>query len=135
MARTFFYCSAGLLCLMMAYNLGAQDAIAQSKVNCIAGGNGVFATESTFYSHTGEAYRIDGGSPESLAWEHLPNNSLPIAVQDIQILDRGWLSSNAGEVYVLFGGGTGWVLAPPFPGCNPTKADHTSWGGLKSMFK
>ena len=62
-ARTFFYVCAGLLCLAVAYHLGATSATAQAP------GNPVVAAEpGLVYTANGDAYARSGFIPSTFTF-------------------------------------------------------------------
>lgn len=70
-AKRFFYVSAGLLCLSLAYHLGSQNAIAQSTkpghVRLVVGtGTGVSST-AWVLTDTDDVYAINESSAPTVA--------------------------------------------------------------------
>jgi hypothetical protein len=80
-AKAFFFVCLGLLCIVVAYHVGAQSASAQAP------GNPVVCTDPTgvVYTSNGDAYQF--GGPSNPIWLRLGNvfSGGPVSAQGISI--------------------------------------------------
>lgn len=64
MAKRFFFVSAGILCLALAYHFGAESATAQAPSNpVVAANNGNYV-----FTANGDVYRPVTGPPDASSW-------------------------------------------------------------------
>ena len=134
MARRFFFVCLGILCLVCAYQLGADRARADWDAN--APGEIVGGGQRLWFTRDGEAWRL---LETSMTWERQdPALDLPVPASEVKFMDN---VSGAGifmittEDVAWFAGGAGpWEQIGPFPGAPvPLKTD--SWGKVKDRYR
>jgi len=123
-ARAFLLVCAGLLCLALAYHLGAQSARAQAPAGLRMMGPGLVLSGGSVYQ------LVPGGW---LAWTNLP----PVSPTDMIYFSGDYAITVAGEGW--YGGGSGpagpsqWVSLGTVPG-GSTPAQGISFGQLKAKY-
>jgi len=131
-AKVFFFVSAGLLCLALAYHLGAQSAVAQSgvasvgEINWNSGAMFSAVQGRTIYA-VGVPNPPDNGFPVQV-FPPVPGTSPIIAVD---AFSNGALLEN-GDVYIK--GSGGWTLKGNLFGA-PTPALQQTWGATKARYR
>jgi hypothetical protein len=131
-AKRFFYVCAGLLCLALAYHLGAMSATAQS---------GVLDASEVSYSYgtipgvvvNRMMYEAHGNPPDPFtlsltASAPVPGTS-PIVAMDA--VGRGVILAN-GDYYLWHDGG--WDLRGNMVGL-ATAATRSTWGSVKARYR
>src|SRR5262249_27583235 len=129
-AKRFFYLSAGLLCLALAYHLGAQSAKAQGQTVEIAGVN----VEESTPGYAGTVGRIISTFPYT-GTEPVPGTSPIVAVA----YNRGNVYAELanGDCYVNCAsscGNPGWVRVGNVFG-KTTPATQETWGEIKARYR
>jgi len=121
-ARAFFFVCAGLLCLALAYHLGARSAGAQgggAGYDCIQFDDGV-------------AFAVIGGYSYA-AWDGGRLDCVPVPVPGRAVACRG-------EQVVLDNGQywefqiDRWRLVNTLPFSGPTPAAQPTWGQVKAKY-
>jgi hypothetical protein len=130
-ARAFFFVCAGLLCLALAYHLGARSAGAQSGggVECAAvDGSALYAVINRYVYH-----RDPGAGDWQIrlyASEPIPGASRVMACGAYHVI----LEDGSLYVWDGVGGGSGsWRLEQQFP-TGATPAQSISIGQLKAKY-
>jgi len=137
MARKFFQVCAGLLCLVLAYHLGAQRAAAQSGATI--DGAGIAWCQSGGGVTCGAALRATGviGRTFHYVWDNgvvgtfpepVPGTGRVIATDGL----AGAVVLENGDV--LHYTGSGWALVGNLFG-GPTATHSETWGGLKARYR
>ena len=110
-ARRFFYVCAGLLCLALAYHLGATTATAgrpSTRLQCVAvSSGGSYAVKDRYL------YKVHFPNPIYQFTAPVPGLSEPIACGANEVGNPSVILDN-GEVWSWDGGG-GWMLSGTFP--------------------
>jgi len=70
LAKRFFFVSAGILCLALAYHFGATSATAQSTGNPVVG---MIGGASAAITANGDVYELDGSGNFSGNWHRASN--------------------------------------------------------------
>ncbi|GJM43335.1 MAG: hypothetical protein DHS20C21_01770 [Gemmatimonadota bacterium] len=131
MAKRFMHVSVGVLCLVIAYQLGAERARAEwdgdspgQLVGMVSNGSSalVFSRSGGAWSASNDAGWI---GPDASA-------ELPIPIADIAMLDD-WTIVTKNDVLWMHRKGE-WVNHGPFPG-GPVSLEAKSWGDAKAEFK
>ncbi len=120
-AKTFLFVCAGLLCLAIAYHLGARSAGAQapSGVECVNvdGGRG-------FAVIGGYSYMVDDTGVSRIP--------VPVPGRAVACLFQTALLDN-GQVWT-YAEGEGWTLRGTLPFGSPVPAARPSWGQVKAKY-
>jgi hypothetical protein len=136
MTKRILYLSLSLLCLVAAYQLGADRARAEWDGNApgqILGG--AFAAGGPWIAFTsdGEAWSVT----PAVGWTRYQDLDLPVSASEVKFLDSN------GEVFVLITAddvaweyvmGVGWFELGPFPG-GPVPLKAESWGKVKDRYR
>lgn len=132
MARKFFYVCAGLLCLMLAYHLGARNATAQAGTGWFISGVGSGSAYVTTAS--GDVWRYVPG----IGWLNDLGNifGAESGGRSIVSLIPGEVVTSTGEVWFSSGGVPygQWINAG-VPPLGPTSAQQETWGALKGRYR
>lgn len=124
-AKRFFYVSAALLCLALAYHLGAVNAEGQTPSFRILN-HGV-----PFVAVGETVYTLDavGG------WHPYTNNTYPpVPVSSLVVLGGSFAITQAGEGWVCNGNTGVWTSYGAIPG-GGTSAQQQSWGQVKARYR
>ncbi len=135
-ARTFFYVSVGILCLVVAYSVGAQVARADFEQRQ---GSIVGFSSGTILRRDGTLWHIHpGAEPSTAEWlqDGAECGQLPpgVTINDIVFWDYyniittadvGWLRQNACN---------GWVSAGPIP-TPPVGVQSRTWSNTKRSYR
>lgn len=140
MAKKFAYLSFGVLCLVVAYQLGAARVRADWRGEdvpglIVAGGGG----GSLWLNRTGEVWDLGGGCGGIPGWCLRKDLSagFPVPLSEIKFFE-----SPGGDVFVLItNNDDGWTWYPsggwqgpyPFPGA--VSVENSSWGDIKGRYK
>jgi hypothetical protein len=128
MARRFFYISLGILCLVAAYQLGAERARAdwdQESPGVIWGQSGRW-----FVTASGEAW--EGSYVHE--WQRHPEFDLPIPATEVKFYAGRSILLTKDEVLWEQDPGGQWVEVGPFPG-GPVTSPSGSWGKVKESYR
>ena len=129
MTKRFFYASAGILMLAIAYHLGAISATAQTSslieaANCYDVPGIVYEPKLAVINHV--VYALGGSGPVVSIADPIPGTARAIAVGN-----HGVILEN-GEIW-SHDSGT-WQLQGVFP-VGPTPARAESFGRLKARYR
>jgi hypothetical protein len=138
MARNFFYISAGMLMLALAYHFGASTAAAQGANLLCAAANQDGSTNWAVDSNGAlyEQTRNDAGSGPWYPIRTIPVTSKPVALSVFPSTagDTAFaLFAEDGTVYAWVGWQGSYTTSNVFSG-GPTPAQHESWGQVKSRY-
>ena len=132
MAKQFAFICFGVLCLAVAYHLGARSAMADWVGPGSGNVAGVVSRSGGFvaWSVTGEAWTID-----QRGWERdLELYDLPVPASEVKVIAGG---HSGGLVLITVddraydhGGSIGWIDVGQYPG-SPVGLEGGSWGSLK----
>ena len=137
MAKRFFYICTGLLCLVIAYQIGAEGARAEWDGNApgyVLGG--AFAEGGPWIGFTsvGEAWSITPAA----GWIRRADMDLPVAASEIKFLDSNGelfiLITTADDAWESADNGLGWFQIDSFPG-GPITIENESWGETKARWR
>lgn len=136
MAKRFMYVSVGVLCLVVAYQVGARDARADwgnfGQISGVTPGSST-QQDFLFVSSAGEAWMR-----EYAGWIRRADLDLPVPASDVKFLegmgqgDSYVLVTNDDSIWVWFSGE--WEPSDPLPG-GPVSLDEQSWGKTKAGFR
>jgi hypothetical protein len=131
MAKRFFYVSFGILCLVAAYQLGAEQARADwdsTTSGVVVGGGG-----EVWYARDGVAWQLSSDD----TWRRWPEADLPVPFSGVTFFDQEYngdpVRVTAGDEVWFWQAGA-WQLADPFPG-GPVSLDGASWGKVKVGYR
>jgi hypothetical protein len=129
MAKRFFYTSLGILCLVAAYQLGAERARADwdpAATGAVAGGDHLY-----WFSAAGEAWSVSSGG-----WQRETARDLPIPASQVQFLfmDAAEASLVTTDDVGWYWTAGSWASIGPFPG-GPVSLDGASWGSVKGGYR
>ncbi len=128
MSRKFFYVCAGLLCLAVAYQLGAQNARASGVLSWAGLGASACGIDAAGHLF---AMERDGGPVK--VWSYSPPvNGDVVAVESAG--DAAYIVKANGDVYRAFVSGQ-WVLTGNIMSGGPTPANRNTWGDLKAWHR
>jgi hypothetical protein len=132
MARKFFFIGAGILCLALAYNLGARSATAQAVG---LGAPGIFWTYGGYTYWTGAVNR-------SFVWAANAGNSTPHTIPDpipgTSPVAATMMSDYVTAVLLANGDMFTWNGAWQFKGnlvAQATPAAQETWGSVKARYR
>jgi hypothetical protein len=137
MAKRFFYLSLGILCLVAAYQLGAERARADWDLQSpgqIVGANG---PGESVYTADGTAWFVDpngGGWIRASDYQPLWDLDLPVPAEDVKFLSASVLITKTDEAWWFGWGPDEWQYVGPFPGA-PVPVEKGSWGSIKGRFR
>ena len=125
MARKFFYVCAGLLCLALAYHLGARSATGQTTA----------VIEGVSVSNDGLSAAVNGSYIKFDANTGAVYVSYPLPVTG-HVLEASWSTVvyENGDVYVYQGSPGAWVLKGNLAR-GPTPAKAETWGSVKARYR
>jgi hypothetical protein len=136
MTKRLFYLSLSLLCLVAAYQLGADRAMAEWD-NGAPGQllGGAFADGGPWVAFTaeGEAWSVT----PAVGWTRYQDLDLPVSATEVKFLDSN------GDIFVLittddvaweYVTGMGWFELGAFPG-GPVPLKTDSWGKAKDRYR
>lgn len=127
MTRRFAYMSFGILCLVAAYQLGAEKAAADWDPS--APGQIVGVWSGVAFTANGEAWTfwtaIEG-------WQRDPAHDLPLPASQVKFIDQGSIISTSDVAWRYTA--TGWDEVGPFPG-GPISVRPESWGKVKAAHR
>jgi len=135
-AKRFFYVCAGLLCLALAYHLGARSATAQasSGVECA----NVNEFQNTTCAVIGRLFYWqprDIDPPLPYTPTPVPGTS-PIVACGIDSRPDAIVLLANGEVWQCSNyQSNSWVLVATYPAGAPTPATQETWGGVKARYR
>lgn len=145
MARRFMYVSIGVLCLVAAYQMGAERARADWNPagGQIIGGDMVSANQSRWYTAAGEAWKLSSSGWERGDWEMLID--LPVPATEVKFVTGEAASVGFGVhlitvddvAWTIFTAGPSsgqWQEIGPFPG-GPVSLDQESWSKVKAKHR
>jgi hypothetical protein len=142
MARRFFFVCLGILCLVCAYQLGADRARADWDLTVpgqVVGGGPT--NLGVWYTAAGEAWGIRVVGPQQYEWVRADGFDLPVPASEVKFLssveNAGFIQvlTNDDVAYVLnWVAGEQWVEVGPFPG-GPVPLRGDSWGGVKDRYR
>jgi hypothetical protein len=122
-AKAFFFVCLGILCIVVAYHLGAQSAGAQGAgtVECV--GFGASGGVAVVNHHL---YLSEDGAPSQLTdYGEIPNPARAIACGSRGVvLEDGTVYENKGA----------WRQLASLPFSGATAAQGTTWGQLKMTY-
>jgi hypothetical protein len=136
-ARAFFFVCAGLLCLALAYHLGARSAGAQSGGQFRVAGwtSGSSSSLGEIYVVAGETmYNLWSGSGQA-GWSIHPGPmgvAFPVPTDQIAWYNGNQLVTTAGEGWGFSGTYQHWIDCGPVPGSTPTA--QSTWGQVKAKY-
>jgi hypothetical protein len=129
MTKRILYLSLSLLCLVCAYQLGADRARAEwdpTLSGVVVGG-----TSGYWYSASGEAWW-----PSFEGWVRQEPYDLPVSAADVK-----FLSNEGNQLFLITRDDIGWRLYDsvwtcigPFPG-SPVPLQSDSWGKIKDRYR
>jgi hypothetical protein len=139
MTKRLFYLSLSLLCLVSAYQLGADRAMAEWDANAIGAIIGLTTNgpsgDGLVYTSAGEAWALRSNA----AWVReswVEVYDLPVLASEVKFIDDAhgiiYLITTSDEGWVL--NGSTWVSAGPFPG-GPVPLQSDSWGKVKDRYR
>jgi hypothetical protein len=128
MTKRLFYLSLSLLCLVAAYQLGADRAGATWDPN--VGGEIVGGWAYWWYTTSGEAW---SATPEN-GWERDAQFDLPVPASQVKFIQGGHLLTIDDVAWSNYGDGAGWRYVGPFPG-GPVPLETDSWGKVKERYR
>ena len=137
MAKRFMYVSIGLLCLVTAYQLGAERAKADWDPQApgqIIGANG---PDQAVYTEDGTAWLVDpngGGWVRARDYEPSWDLDLPVPAEEVKFLSESVLITKTDEAWWFGWGPDEWTYVGPFPG-GPVSQEARSWGSTKGQFR
>ena len=123
-AKRFFYVSVGLLCLAIAYHLGAENAAGQSNAS-IEGVNIGPAGISAVVNGVLEEFDPNTGQPYA-------QHPIPVAAPVAETGGSVVIYQN-GDVYAF--GVTSWIYEGNLAGEIPTPVHKISLGALKVKYR
>jgi hypothetical protein len=82
MAKRFMFVSFGILCLVAAYQLGAEQA--RADWDPAVGGSVIGARFEIVYNGAGEAWMLS--APSIGGWSRQPESDLPVSVSEVKFL-------------------------------------------------
>ena len=126
MAKRFMYVAIGILCLVAAYQLGAEraraDASAGTMIHTLGHNGWVLDTAGQVWNITREN-----------CWERTPTWDLPVPLSDVAMWDNHALITTSGIAW-RHDGVSDWIECGPHPG-GPISLDQKSWGSVKGNFR
>ncbi|HEY2953837.1 MAG TPA: hypothetical protein VGK89_01165 [Candidatus Eisenbacteria bacterium] len=129
--KRFFYACAGLLCLALAYHLGAGSATAQAPVALVG-----VTRNATSYAAVDEAGTVCVESPGGwIVADHIPGRPVSLSA-DLAVTGGLIVGTASGDIYV-----SSLDAWPPiftfhsnvFGGT--TSAAHATWGSVKARYR
>jgi hypothetical protein len=134
--KRFFFICAGLLCLVLAYHLGAQNARAQSHPSIVA----IAWNRADGYAYAVDAAGAIFANPGNCgSWTRvgqMPAGCTPTCILDGDLSGHLDVGCAEGDFYYL--SGTFPYITPVF--CSSiyggtTPSTQETWGGLKSRYR
>ena len=129
MAKRFAYVSFGILCLVAAYQLGAQRARADWDVSLSGDVVGTFGWDAVF-DRAGQAWRLE--PTHTPQWERAPTFDLPVPTTQIKLMSNFVIITNDDRGWVLQG--SAWNDVGAYPG-DPTPLAADSWAKIKGRYR
>lgn len=129
-ARAFFYVCAGILCLALAYHLGAKSAKAQSGITIEGPG---LIQHGGAIEATGCVGRILYISGTPAMAPPVPGSAPIVATATLANSPYGVMLAN-GDIYVFQSPG-GWTLFGNLLGAAPTSATPETMSQLKTRYR
>jgi hypothetical protein len=125
MTKRLFYVSLSLLCLVGAYQLGADRARAEWDDSVLGSVVGGFSDgwNSTWYAASGEAWSLN-----NQGWERVVESDLPVPASEVKFMDERTIITASDEGWLLVS--NTWQNFGPFPG-GPVPLQAESWGKVK----
>jgi hypothetical protein len=129
MARRLFHLSLSLLCLVAAYQLGAERARAEWNGTASGSVIGGFSNGSTafWYTGSGEAWSLNAG----VGWERVAEWDLPVPFSEVKFMDEHAIITTADEGWLLVS--NTWQSFGQFPG-GPVPLQKEPWGKIKGRY-
>jgi len=124
MTKRIFYLSLSLLCLVCAYQLGADRARADWDTGLP--GQVIGLDYKIAWAADGSCWSV-----EFTGWERHDVGDLPVPVGDVKLLSDNTLITNSDVAY-RHGEGA-WHYVGPFPG-GPVPLQSESWGKVKGRY-
>jgi hypothetical protein len=125
MAKRFLYVCCGVLALVLAYAMGANQAEGQA---------GSFRLLSISYAAVGDkVYHLETLNPP-LGWRELPylgDDLPPVPVSSLVAFGSGLAVTDSGEGWDRTSGG--WVSLGFLPGVSAV--ENTTWGSVKARYR
>lgn len=128
LARRFFHVCAGLLCLALAYHVGAQKATAQAGIASWAG-VGAWACA---IDGEGNLYAMERDGGPTRVWMNPPPAGGVVAVEVAD--NAAYIVRANGDVYRAFVNGP-WALTGNLFSGGPTPVQRELWGSLKARYR
>ena len=118
MAKRFAYVSFGILCLVAAYQLGAERATADWDLTSPGQIVGASGPADAVYTADGTAWFVDPeqGWIKVSDFEPLWDLDLPVPAEDVKFLGDKVLITKSEDAWLFQWGPDAWVHAGPFPG-------------------
>ena len=129
-AKRFFYVCAGLLCLALAYHLGARSAGAQLGAT-IEGAGIDRGTASVAVNRVVYRAGTSGGIGQMACGTPVPGTSPILATSAYQEV---WAITADGKGYVD-SGACSWRLAADFGALGTVPVEGQSWGSVKARYR
>ena len=130
MLKRIAYGSAAVLCLALAFHMGAASTGA-SYVDHSA--SGIVALSSNDYDdfaldENGQVWRLSGPG----GWVPTPTDPIPVPLSEVKLWDVDTIVTFDNVAWCVVAGGH-WQSIGPWPQASPVEA--RSWGAIKSEFR